>query len=118
MANCPAYLEVQHAAWHAGLVAVPVNARLHRDEVAFILANSGTRVVVTDDAHAADVESLPGEVPSLEAVVRAPGPQWDELRARDPCRWPTAAATTRPGCSTPAAPPDGPRARRSPTATS
>lgn len=84
MANCPAYLEVQHAAWHAGLVAVPVNARLHRDEVAFILTNSGTRVVVTDDAHAADVESLPGEVPSLEAVVRAPGPQWDELRARDP----------------------------------
>lgn len=32
--NRPEYLEAQFAIWHAGLVAVPVNARLHRDEIA------------------------------------------------------------------------------------
>ena len=32
MRNRPEYLEALFAIWHAGLVAVPVNARLHRDE--------------------------------------------------------------------------------------
>ena len=34
MRNRPEYLEALYAIWHAGLVAVPVNARLHRDEIA------------------------------------------------------------------------------------
>jgi acyl-CoA synthetase (AMP-forming)/AMP-acid ligase II len=34
MRNRPEYLEALFAIWHAGLVAVPVNARLHRDEIA------------------------------------------------------------------------------------
>ena len=43
-ANCPEYIEVMWAAWHAGLCIVPVNARLHPKEVAFILENCGTSV--------------------------------------------------------------------------
>ena len=35
MRNHPRYLEVLWAAWWAGLVAVPVNAKLHPAEVAF-----------------------------------------------------------------------------------
>ena len=41
MRNRPEYLEALFAIWHAGLVAVPVNARLHRDEFAYILEHSG-----------------------------------------------------------------------------
>ena len=37
MRNRPEYLEALFAIWRAGLVAVPVNARLHRDEIAYIL---------------------------------------------------------------------------------
>ena len=37
MDNRPVYLVAQFAVWHAGLVAVPVNARLHRDEIAYVL---------------------------------------------------------------------------------
>src|SRR5262249_34231883 len=44
--------------WHAGLVAVPVNARLPRDEIAYILEPSGSAVAVTDADHAGDVEPL------------------------------------------------------------
>jgi acyl-CoA synthetase (AMP-forming)/AMP-acid ligase II len=51
---------------------VPVNARLHRDEIAYILEDSGTALVVTDDEHADNVEGL-GQ------TVLAPGRQWDRL---------------------------------------
>ena len=47
MRNRPEYLEALFAIWHAGLVAVPVNARLHRDEIAYILDHSGSTVAVT-----------------------------------------------------------------------
>ena len=43
MGNRPEYLEALYAIWHAGLVAVPVNARLHRDEIAYVLEHSGSR---------------------------------------------------------------------------
>ena len=76
MRNRPEYLEALFAIWHAGLVAVPVNARLHRDEIAYILEDSETAVVVTDPEHADDVE--------LEAAVVAPGERWERLTASSP----------------------------------
>ena len=84
MRNRPEYLEALFGAWHAGLVAVPVNARLHRDEIAYIFEHSECAVVVTDDDHAEDVESLVGVVGTLRAAVVAPGPGWDRLLAAAP----------------------------------
>jgi long-chain acyl-CoA synthetase len=49
MRNHPAYLEVLFAIWHAGLVAAPVNAKLHARELAFILGHSGARVCFAAD---------------------------------------------------------------------
>ena len=63
MRNRPEYLEAMFGIWHAGLVAVPVNARLHPDEIAYILDHSETAVVLTDDDHVEDVESLVGPSP-------------------------------------------------------
>ena len=84
MTNRPEYLETMFGAWHAGLVAVPVNARLHRDEIAYIIEHSGAAVVVADDEHAGDVVTLVGEVPTLRSAVVAPGAQWDALVASPP----------------------------------
>ena len=84
MRNRPEYLEAMFATWHAGCVIVPVNARLHREEIAYILEHSGATVVVCDDDHAEDVESLVGVVPSLRASVRAPGVDWKRLIASTP----------------------------------
>ena len=84
MRNRPEYLEALFAIWHAGLVAVPVNARLHRDEIAYILEHSGSVVVLTDDDHADDVVSLVGTVATLQAAVAAPGEGWDRLTAASP----------------------------------
>lgn len=84
MRNRPEYLEAMYATWWAGLVSVPVNARLHRDEIGFILQHSGTRLVITDEEHADDVEALVGTVEGLEGMVLAPGPQWERLTGSAP----------------------------------
>jgi acyl-CoA synthetase (AMP-forming)/AMP-acid ligase II len=86
MRNRPEYLEALFATWHAGLVAVPVNARLHRDEIAHVLDHSGSSVVVTDQEHADDVEPLVGAIDGLRAAVLAPGAQWDRLTGSAPVR--------------------------------
>ncbi len=84
MRNRPEYLEAKFAIWHAGLVAVPVNARLHRDEFRYILEHSGSRVVLTDAEHAEDVLPLVDEVEGLAEAVLAPGDAWDALLAAAP----------------------------------
>jgi long-chain acyl-CoA synthetase len=54
MKNCPEYYEVLFACWHAGLTAVPMNAKLHPREFAYILENSGAkRCFVTPDLESA-----------------------------------------------------------------
>ncbi|MGG5260440.1 AMP-binding protein [Phycicoccus avicenniae] len=84
MGNRPEYLEVQFAAWHAGLVAVPVNARLHREEVAYVLEHSGTAVVVVDEEHAEVVAPLVERLDGLRRMVVVPGGDWVELLYADP----------------------------------
>ncbi len=58
--NTPDYVEALFAIWHAGLAAVPVNAKLHGAEFGHILENSGARVCFV--------------APSLEASIAAHAP--------------------------------------------
>ena len=54
MKNCPEFYEVLFACWHAGLTAVPMNAKLHAREFAYILENSGAKACfVSPDLQAA-----------------------------------------------------------------
>src|SRR5215210_4836178 len=55
MKNAPEYLEAMYAIWWAGLAAVPVNAKLHPREVAFIVEDSGARLVIEDPGQVADL---------------------------------------------------------------
>ena len=81
MTNRPEYLEAMFGIWHAGLAAVPINARLHRDEIAYILEDSGSTVVVTDAEHGDDVAGLIDVVASLQAVVVVPSERWARITA-------------------------------------
>ncbi|MCA6113127.1 class I adenylate-forming enzyme family protein [Bradyrhizobium cenepequi] len=47
MENSTAFLEVLLATWTAGLVAVPVNPKLHEREVSFVAENSSAKFVFT-----------------------------------------------------------------------
>jgi long-chain acyl-CoA synthetase len=54
MKNCPEYYEIMFACWHAGLTAVPINAKLHAKEFAYIMENSGAKACfVTPELQAA-----------------------------------------------------------------
>lgn len=53
MENCPEFLQILYASWHAGLVAVPINAKLHAREIAFILQDSGARLCIASPKIAA-----------------------------------------------------------------
>ena len=84
MANRADYLEALFGIWYAGLVAVPVNAKLHPREVAYILGNAGCRLCIADEAHAADIESVCGEVPGLAPPLVAGGSDWSAMLGHDP----------------------------------
>lgn len=50
MKNCPEYLIAFYGVWMAGAVAVPINAKLHPKEAAWIIEDSGAGLVlVTSD---------------------------------------------------------------------
>ncbi|MEQ1881359.1 MAG: long-chain fatty acid--CoA ligase [Burkholderiales bacterium] len=69
MSNCPQYLEVVYAVWYAGLVAVPMNAKLHPRELEYILENSGARVCFVTEELAESVAGLRSNLPALERVI-------------------------------------------------
>ncbi|MEE9275483.1 MAG: AMP-binding protein, partial [bacterium] len=84
MKNCPEFIEILYAAWHAGLCAVPVNAKLHPREIAYILDHSGARCcIVTPDLMEA-VAPLAEEVPGLERVISVGTGEHRSLLAGDP----------------------------------
>ncbi len=47
--NCPEYLELLHACWWIGAVAVPVNCKLHPKEAEWIVRHAGATLVFTED---------------------------------------------------------------------
>jgi long-chain acyl-CoA synthetase len=72
MANAPEYLVALYGAWWAGLVAVPVNAKLHPKELGWIVGNSGARLTLESPEQVAGLEGA-GEAPlvALEAGALA-----------------------------------------------
>jgi acyl-CoA synthetase (AMP-forming)/AMP-acid ligase II len=79
MENCAEFLEMLFACWAAGLCAVPVNARLHPDEVAHIGGDSGARLLIATPALAAALAPLVGSVESLSAIVATAGDGYTAL---------------------------------------
>ena len=66
MRNDVAYLESLYAVWWAGLAAVPINAKLHAGEVAFILDDAGASALIAGEDLADAVAPL---APSLRATL-------------------------------------------------
>jgi len=87
--NCAPYIETLFACWTAGLVAVPVNAKLHPKELDYILDDSGAGLAFVDEAWQAaargrvvifgsrEYEALVAHVPLGEASrVATDTPAW------------------------------------------
>jgi acyl-CoA synthetase (AMP-forming)/AMP-acid ligase II len=66
--NGPALFETLSACFRAGAVAVPINARLHPEEVAFICQDCEARVLVATDEYAASAFQARKQLPELQLV--------------------------------------------------
>jgi long-chain acyl-CoA synthetase len=80
--NSPDYVEILYAVWHAGLAAVPANAKLHGAELGYILEQSGARLCFASDG-------LDGEIAAhapqgLERLLVIGGTEYERLFAADP----------------------------------
>lgn len=64
--NCPEFPAALFGVWRAGGVVTMVNNFLKPDEVAFILADSGARVVITDGSLAENQAKLAELMPGLK----------------------------------------------------
>jgi long-chain acyl-CoA synthetase len=70
--NTPGTLQVLWGCWHAGLCAVPMNAKLHPREFAYILENSGARVCLASSKLYPGIREEAGAVPGLRLLEAQP----------------------------------------------
>ncbi|WP_334151223.1 AMP-binding protein [Hyphomicrobium sp.] len=79
-ANRTDYLVAMQAVWRIGAVVVPVNAKLHEKEAAYILGHSGAVLCFTDADHAGDLASLAPEA----RIIDIDGPAFAALFSDKP----------------------------------
>ena len=85
MSNVPAYVELLLGCWWAGLAAVPVNARLHPREIAYVLDHSGARLAfATPDTAGALAEAVRLADGPAPAVIVAGSSDHASLAAWEP----------------------------------
>ncbi len=83
MKNTPVYAELMYACWHAGLAAVPVNAKLHPKEIAYILDHSGAKLIVATPDMAEDVAAAKTDANVAAPVIDVTSPEFEALRQAD-----------------------------------
>lgn len=77
MPNCTQYLEAMYAVWFTGAAVIPINAKLHAKEAAWIIENA--------DARLALVAGEPGRRLDLDApaclktLIAADSPDWSAM---------------------------------------
>lgn len=86
MTNCVEALEVMYAIWHAGLCAVPMNAKLHAREFAFILENSGAKLCFVTPDLADTIAEAAKEAPVLKEIVDVTTRAYTFMAVGDPNR--------------------------------
>jgi acyl-CoA synthetase (AMP-forming)/AMP-acid ligase II len=69
MTNSPAFYEILFGIWYAGLIAVPMNPKLHPEEFAYIAENSGARALFASPTLAPTLAPLAGRTGRLERVI-------------------------------------------------
>ncbi|QIE55027.1 long-chain fatty acid--CoA ligase [Pikeienuella piscinae] len=80
MTNRTEYLEALYGVWHAGLVAVPINAKLHPKEAGFILRDSDAKLVLASEDVGTPLAAL--GLADIEIVMV--GTPFDRLKAAAP----------------------------------
>ena len=109
MGNGPQYIEALFAIWHAGLCAVPINAKLHPREAAYILGNCDAALCLANQETAlaakaaveiceADIRTLNVDDPAYADLFRHDQVALQYAAHRDALAWIfyTSGTTGRP----------------------
>ena len=91
MTNTPEYVEALFAAWHGGFAAVPINAKLHPREFAYILEDSGARICIATEDLAGAIAGIADDLPDLGAVIATGGADYAKLLDAEPAAMADAA---------------------------
>lgn len=83
MTNCVEFEEVLFGSWMAGMTAVPINAKLHPREFAYILENSGARVCFTTEDLAEGLAGVMDDLPNCERLLVAGDAEYAAVVAGD-----------------------------------
>ena len=82
MENCLEYLPALYGIWRAGLCAVPVNAKLHPKEIAWIFDNCGAKLVFATQGIADKLSETAGQ--TWPHVIAAGKRDWMAMLFSDP----------------------------------
>ena len=88
--NCTEYLELMWGVWFAGAAVVPVNAKLHPKEAAWIMADSGARIAFVTAALGAELDAVRPEC--LQTLVDMDTHAFDAMRTHEPVAAPADRA--------------------------
>ncbi len=83
LGNSPSWIEAYLAQVGTGATVVPIDPKLHNDEVQYILKDAQVRVVTTDKAHIKMMMAIAKDLPDLRAVVITDGPVHDGQKIED-----------------------------------
>jgi acyl-CoA synthetase (AMP-forming)/AMP-acid ligase II len=80
MHNCTEYLECLYGIWWAGAVAIPINAKLHEKEAAWICSNAAASFAFVDGQTILMLSAARAELPSEFSLVNVEGDEFAQLR--------------------------------------
>jgi long-chain acyl-CoA synthetase len=69
MHNCTEYLECLYGIWWAGAVAIPINAKLHAREAAWICSNAAAKLVFVDGETSPALDAVRADLPANLTLI-------------------------------------------------
>ena len=82
--NCTQYLECLYAVWWIGGVVIPINAKLHGREAAWISDNAGARLAIVDDDGHDTLVAVQEDLPTSMQMLSVESETFRELQHGEP----------------------------------
>ena len=67
--NCHYFLEAYYGITQIGAISVPINYRLSPKEIAFILEDSESKILIADPMFHEQIDSIRGEIRRIEKIL-------------------------------------------------
>jgi acyl-CoA synthetase (AMP-forming)/AMP-acid ligase II len=80
MSNCTQYLECMYAVWWIGAAVIPINAKLHGREAAWILDNAGATLAIADTDSRAALAAVKEDLPLSLQMLAVDSETYRELQ--------------------------------------